>query len=63
MDYTTRPPAFPRPHNDGVDCHPGLRKFQECNGCGWNPEVAKARLAQYYRENNIMPIMNSAGKK
>ena len=63
MDNMTKQPEFPCPHNDGVNCHPGLRKFNECEGCGWNPEVAKARLAQYYLENNIMPIYSSEGNK
>lgn len=51
---------FTCPHNEGVECS---RYNRSCSCCGWNPEVAKARLAQYYRENNIMPIYNSEGNK
>lgn len=40
MDRTTKPPSFPCPHNDGVECATSQRK---CARCGWNPAVAKAR--------------------
>lgn len=33
----------PCKHNDGVSC-----AFENCGNCGWNPEVAKARLQKYF---------------
>lgn len=36
--------------NIGVDC-PMQQK--PCANCGWNPAVAKKRLAKYYADNGI----------
>jgi len=33
------------PYRDGVSCH-----VRKCDKCGWNPEVAKARLEAYERK-------------
>ena len=55
------------PHNEGVVCGPydvnGRRVERNCESCSWNPKVAKARLAKYYRENGIMPIMSGQESK
>lgn len=37
-------------HNVGVDC--SLQQ-KRCDTCGWNPAVAKKRLAKYYADNGI----------
>ena len=36
--------------NDGVGCHP---KKHHCESCGWNPEVAKERLARICFEMGV----------
>lgn len=42
------PPKHPCPFNKWVECGPydenGRRVERNCNACGWNPEVAEARL-------------------
>ena len=38
--------------NDGVGCHP---KKHHCETCGWNPEVAKARLEKICNDLGISP--------
>lgn len=37
------------PHNEGVWC---ARCRNDCDKCGWNPEVVKARLRKIYRGQN-----------
>lgn len=37
-------------YNEGVGCHPMKR---QCGNCGWNPEVAKERLARICFELGI----------
>jgi hypothetical protein len=36
--------------NIGVDCS---MQQKPCANCGWNPAVAKKRLAKYYADNGI----------
>lgn len=38
------------PHNEGVPCSIIGR---HCEKCGWNPEVAEARLEKFCNENGI----------
>ena len=38
------------PHNEGIGCYPNE---MHCSTCGWNPKVAKERLANYYEEKHI----------
>lgn len=35
------------PYQDNVGCY-----ARNCDKCGWNPDVAKARLEKYKEENN-----------
>ena len=35
------------PYNKAVEC-----SFRRCDKCGWNPEVAKARLDKYMEEHH-----------
>lgn len=37
---------FPCPNNEAVEC---WYKERPCATCGWNPEVAKARLDKIHR--------------
>lgn len=36
---------FACPHNVAIECY-----TKKCDSCGWNPEVAKARLEAYERK-------------
>lgn len=38
------------PNNGGVACNP---KTRDCKKCGWNPEVAKARLAKIIKNQGV----------
>ena len=37
--------------NEGVDCSPFNR---HCERCGWNPELAKARLEKFCNKRGIV---------
>ena len=39
-------------YNEGVGCGPFNHK---CEKCGWNPEVAKARLEKFCKKRGIVP--------
>lgn len=39
------------PHNDEVDC-----ATQNCASCGWNPEVAKARVEKVAKSMSDMKL-------
>ena len=45
------------PYNEGITCGPkdkkGRRVERNCEKCGHNPEVAKARLQEYCEKHNI----------
>ena len=42
-------------YNEGVVCHPTVRP---CETCGWNPEVARARLEEFCKEMGIaVPVI------
>lgn len=41
---------FACPNNSAVSCHPSARN---CAACGWNPDVAKARLEKICRKLGI----------
>ena len=49
--YTPKKPE-PRtcPHNEGVPCSIIGR---HCEKCGWNPEVAEARIEKFCNEHGI----------
>ena len=40
--------VFVCPNNSNVDCGK-----KECHRCGWNPEVAKARLEAFIKGGNL----------
>lgn len=46
-------------YNPGVVCFPGERK---CSGCGWNPDVAKARLNRFCSTQKIQITQEKSGK-
>lgn len=45
-----QPEASACQFNIGVDCH---MQEKPCANCGWNPAVAKKRLAKYYADKGI----------
>lgn len=38
------------PHNPAVGCYPHQK---HCESCGWNPDVAKARLEAFCKKHGI----------
>lgn len=42
LEWNTYYGRWDCPYQEGVGCH-----VRNCNKCGWNPDVAKARLEKY----------------